>query len=88
MQRWSLDADGRTLTVHYLAWASGAFERVEAAESPDEVRVTVFDRLPAGVMNAAGATRSATVTLAGPLADRTVVDGASGRERAQTGAAG
>lgn len=80
-QRWSVDETGRRLTVHYLALAVGRFERVEHDEAAGEVRVTVYERVPAGVRSLAGTTREATVVLAAPLGGRRVVDGTTGRVR-------
>lgn len=77
---WQLyTVDGRHLTVHYFTNATNELVGVRCAESADEVVVTVVERRV--TMKLPGQHRAQTVTLAADLADRPVVDGATGRRR-------
>ncbi|HEX2085619.1 MAG TPA: hypothetical protein VHF89_08050 [Solirubrobacteraceae bacterium] len=75
------EADGARVTVHYVANATYSFERVEAEEGDDEVRITVFERRPVFLSRLPATRRSATAVLERPLGGRRVVDGATGRAR-------
>ena len=78
----TLAADGQTLTVSFTgapgpaSTPCGADYTAHAVESPRAVVVIVREqRAPGeGACPAVGATRTATVTLAAPLADRAVLD--------------
>lgn len=81
--RWegyTVGADGVTLTFTYYSGVEpcSAFDSIVADEGPDSVRVTIYEHAgPDGVVCIMMAQlKSATVTLAAPLAGRTVVDGA------------
>lgn len=80
-QGYSVDADGRGLTFTYYSGVEpcSVYDSASVLEGPDQVEVTIYERddAPPGtacVMLAKE--KSATVTLAAPLAGRTVVDGA------------
>jgi hypothetical protein len=79
-QLWTIDESERLLTAHFGTWAAAKVERAECEEDADEVRVTVFVRLP-GSMKTIGGHFEATVELAQPLGQRRVVDGLTGRVR-------
>ncbi len=70
---------GRELTVHWRTNAMNVFVRLDLVEEPDQVGVAVLERHTSD--NLPGCTRSETVTLSAPLADRTVVDDTTGRVR-------
>lgn len=67
--------------VHYHTNSAYTFERVEAGETPDQVRITVFEGQPNGVITLAGAVRSATVRLEQPAGTRRIVDAVTQRPR-------
>ena len=78
----TLEADGRTLTVSFTGRSApasrscGADYTAQAVESARAVVVIVYEH-PApgdGACAAVGAPRTATVTLAAPLADRAVLE--------------
>jgi hypothetical protein len=69
------------VTVRYAANAAYVLERVDVDETADAIRITVHERAPGVVSTLAGTTRTATVELSGPVGDRPVIDGATGRRR-------
>ncbi len=81
--RWegyTVGADGTTLSFTYYAGVEpcSVFDSIVADESPDSVRVTIYERSgPDGVVCIMMAQlKTATITLAAPLGGRSVVDGA------------
>jgi hypothetical protein len=82
--RWegyAVGTDGVTLTFTYYAGVEpcSVFDSIVAEESPDTVRVSIYERSGPGetVCIMMAQLKSATVTLAAPLGGRTVVDGAT-----------
>ena len=71
--------DGPQLTVHYFTNATNELVDVRCAESAGEVVVTVVERQVSSKLP--GQHRAQTVTLSADLAERPVVDGATGRPR-------
>ena len=71
---------GPTLDVTYLIGADECHESttVEVAETATEVRLTAWERGNGGACPDIGIVHTETVTLAAPLGDRVVLDGATG----------
>jgi hypothetical protein len=82
-QLYSTDVTDIEITVHSIVNPTIPFERIEAAEDDDEVRVTVFERQPRGQIHQPVSADSATIKLERPVAGRRVIDGATGRRRAR-----
>ena len=81
--QYSLDEDGRTMTVYWTTNATYDFERLEVDEGEDDVRVTVLERVPVGATKLPLARRSESVTLQATLGDRVVRDAATGRTKSK-----
>jgi hypothetical protein len=80
-QRYEVDDDGRTLTLHYHANPFVPFERADTIENDDQVTVRIFDREPLGPVKMPATIRPVTVQLERPLGSRRVIDGTTGRLR-------
>jgi hypothetical protein len=82
---WSVDHTDRRLTVHYATNTAYEPHSVEHDEDERAVKVTVLERMPAGITTLAATTRRATVDLSRPLGDRVVIDASTGDQRPQKG---
>lgn len=71
---------GRTLRIYYLTGPAFEVERVRVDQSPQAVTITLLERTPGpGAQSAVGEIRCQQVTLARPVGDRRLIDGATGR---------
>jgi hypothetical protein len=80
-QCYELDSDSTSLTVWYWANPFIELDHSEVVEGAEEVRVTLFDRVPVGGVLLPATIRGVPVELAEPLGDRRVIDGMTGRVR-------
>jgi hypothetical protein len=73
--------DPCAVTVRWQTLPANRLERVEAAETPEAVRITVFEMQFKGMNLTSAEYRESVVHLDAPIGDRRILDGVTGRER-------